>query len=200
MLNKTCKQCGQSKPISMFHAGAGYVMGVRPICAECTKEKHKSSYQKKPPEYFEQRRAAAKALKDAYLLERSEAIKKKKEDLKAVYADRASERRKEERKRWREKRKLERSVPMARRIEKTNAKHGDKGKLSKDIVDRLLVKQDCKCAYCSADITKERDIDHIVPLGLGGPNIDENIQLLCKPCNRAKSMKHPSEFISLIGT
>jgi len=87
---------------------------------------------------------------------------------------------------------------MARRIEKTNAKHGDKGKLSKDIVNKLLVKQNCKCAYCSADITNERDIDHITPLGLGGPNIDENIQLLCKPCNRAKAIKHPSEFISLL--
>jgi len=180
----------------MFHAGRNYAMGVKPRCAECTKLYHLATYKKKPPEYFEQKRALANAAKDA----RAEEIRKKKEEMKAVYAERAAKRKAEDRVKMKEKRKIERRKPMARRIEKTNAKHGDKGKLSKDIVNKLLAKQDCKCAYCSADITNERDIDHVIPIGLGGPNIDENIQLLCKPCNRAKAMKNPSEFISLIGS
>jgi hypothetical protein len=32
-------------------------------------------------------------------------------------------------------------------------------------------------------------IDHIIPLSFGGTNDEENLWLLCEPCNRAKSNK-----------
>lgn len=48
-----------------------------------------------------------------------------------------------------------------------------------------------KCALCAADMMMELDeddhIDHIVPLANGGCNDLVNLQLLCKPCNLAKS-------------
>lgn len=65
-----------------------------------------------------------------------------------------------------------------------------------DIVPRLMVIQMGLCVYCKADLTVSTpQIDHIMPLALGGMNIDSNIQLLCKPCNSAKWAKHPDDFI-----
>lgn len=70
------------------------------------------------------------------------------------------------------------------------------GILSGDIVEKLMSQQDGKCVYCSTDLSKTTpQIDHILPLALGGPNTDDNVQLLCRPCNSSKWKKHPDDFI-----
>ncbi|MBW8618654.1 MAG: HNH endonuclease [Hyphomicrobiales bacterium] len=45
------------------------------------------------------------------------------------------------------------------------------------------------CAVCSQkiDAGKAWDIDHIVPLALGGTNAADNLQILCRPCHRSKT-------------
>lgn len=40
----------------------------------------------------------------------------------------------------------------------------------------------CLCCGCQEKLT----IDHIVPISMGGRNIIDNIQPLCKPCNSSK--------------
>lgn len=42
-------------------------------------------------------------------------------------------------------------------------------------------------------------LDHIVPVAMGGPNIDENIQLLRQRCNNQKHSKHPVDFMQQRG-
>ena len=75
------------------------------------------------------------------------------------------------------------------------ARKNGRGQLSLDIVQRLMVNQGGLCVYCKADLTKVTpQIDHIMPLLLGGMNIDSNVQLLCRPCNSAKWAKHPDVF------
>ena len=39
-------------------------------------------------------------------------------------------------------------------------------------------------------------IDHIVPLSRGGSNDDDNIQLLCLPCNLSKGQMNMEEFMN----
>jgi 5-methylcytosine-specific restriction endonuclease McrA len=73
------------------------------------------------------------------------------------------------------------------------------GKLSKDIVTRLLNEQNGLCVYCKNDFRNTGfHIDHIMPLSLGGLNVDKNVQLLCPPCNLTKQNKHPDEFSMLM--
>lgn len=70
------------------------------------------------------------------------------------------------------------------------------GSLSKDIFKRLMVLQRGMCVSCRVDLTLVKpNLDHIIPLFLGGSNTDSNIQLLCQSCNNSKHAKHPIDFM-----
>lgn len=89
-----------------------------------------------------------------------------------------------------------------RRVYKQNcdAKKISTGRLSAGIVPSLMVKQRGMCPYCKSSLKSVKThLDHIVPLKLGGPNTDDNVQLLCQPCNQAKHAKHPVEFANELG-
>lgn len=74
------------------------------------------------------------------------------------------------------------------------------GKLSKGLAERLMSAQRGKCACCKCDLKDSGfHLDHIMPLVLGGPNEDRNIQLLCPTCNLTKHAKHPVEFMQQRG-
>lgn len=51
---------------------------------------------------------------------------------------------------------------------------------SKEIYSR----DEHKCKYCGS--TNKLEIDHIIPLAMGGSNDLDNLQILCKKCNRKK--------------
>jgi len=58
----------------------------------------------------------------------------------------------------------------------------------------LFVKQDGKCAECKVPLTNKYEADHIMPLRIGGTNYIENIQILCRRCNRSKSCLNPTDW------
>ena len=45
------------------------------------------------------------------------------------------------------------------------------------------------CADCGT--TSNLTIDHIIPLGKGGTNTQDNLQMLCYSCNTLKADMHP---------
>lgn len=66
-------------------------------------------------------------------------------------------------------------------------------RLSKGLTKRLLIEQNGLCKLCTqpfGSATPHRD--HIIPISKGGPNLDANIQLLCRKCNQTKSDKMPT--------
>jgi len=71
---------------------------------------------------------------------------------------------------------------------------GAAGSHSREDVARILAKQSGKCAYCKVGLRGKYHVDHVMPLALGGSNFPQNLQVLCQPCNLAKSYKHPTEF------
>jgi 5-methylcytosine-specific restriction endonuclease McrA len=71
------------------------------------------------------------------------------------------------------------------------------GTLSPHLASTLYLIQRGKCACCGKSLKNGYDMDHIVPLHLGGVNSDENIQLLTPSCNRQKGAKDPIEFMQL---
>lgn len=73
------------------------------------------------------------------------------------------------------------------------------GSFTWDDVENLLIFQDCKCVYCEAELGDGNfQIDHITPLSRGGPNVAENIQLLCRSCNLKKHAKTHDEFLEFL--
>lgn len=66
-------------------------------------------------------------------------------------------------------------------------------KIDSEYVKFLKIVQGMKCNYCEQTMTKY-EIDHIVPIARGGDNSNENLQLLCAPCNRQKGAKTDSEY------
>jgi len=88
--------------------------------------------------------------------------------------------------------------PEARRIQTQNRnarKRANGGTLSKGLSAKLFKLQKGKCACCSLPLGNNFHLDHILPITLGGPNIDSNIQLLRQRCNNQKSAKHPVDFM-----
>jgi len=51
----------------------------------------------------------------------------------------------------------------------------------------LLIKQARACAGCGCPVGDDAIIDHVVPLGDGGADRWENLQLLCRPCHAVKT-------------
>ena len=51
----------------------------------------------------------------------------------------------------------------------------------------LFIERQGSCISCQSRIQagKSWDIDHVLPLALGGLNAPQNLQLLCKPCQSA---------------
>lgn len=72
-------------------------------------------------------------------------------------------------------------------------------KLSLGLAEKLFKLQGGKCPCCGLPLGENYHLDHIVPLKLGGPNSDENIQLLRQRCNNQKNAKHPIDFMQSRG-
>jgi 5-methylcytosine-specific restriction endonuclease McrA len=72
-------------------------------------------------------------------------------------------------------------------------------RLSRGILERLQKLQRGKCACCGRPLGRDFHLDHIVPLALGGRNIDANVQLLRARCNQQKGAKHPVDYMQQKG-
>lgn len=69
------------------------------------------------------------------------------------------------------------------------------GRLTANIIPRLFKLQRGKCACCGKPLGDNYHLDHIMPIALGGTNIDSNVQLLRAECNHQKHAKHPVDFM-----
>lgn len=88
--------------------------------------------------------------------------------------------------------------PEARRIHDQNRRARERkngGVLSKGLSAKLFKLQDGKCPCCKQPLGDDFHLDHVIPLALGGPNTDDNMQLLRKTCNLQKSAKHPVQYM-----
>lgn len=74
-------------------------------------------------------------------------------------------------------------------------REGAEGKHTLEQVMKLLQDQHCRCACCGVQLAENtRELDHKMPLVLGGSNWIENLQWLCQFCNGSKNGSHPDEW------
>lgn len=92
--------------------------------------------------------------------------------------------------------------PKVMRIHAQNyraQKRANGGMLSKGLSAKLFKLQRGKCPCCKQPLGTNYHLDHIVPIALGGSNIDDNIQLLRQRCNNQKHAKDPLLFMQSRG-
>ena len=124
--------------------------------------------------------------------ERANAIRKK-------WRDANKDKQREAVNRWRDanftrdsenKKRWNRENAEHKRILTNNRRHRIRGKLSVNIIDLLMERQNGLCACCAADLmVTGYHVDHIRPISRGGLNMDFNVQLLTPDCNLRKSDK-----------
>lgn len=70
--------------------------------------------------------------------------------------------------------------------------------ISKTIRYEVMKRAGFKCECCGAMPDKDNNViltvDHIIPLTDGGTNTEDNLQCLCKRCNRGKSSFYTDNF------
>ena len=69
---------------------------------------------------------------------------------------------------------------------KTEVRPANRNHLSASKRKRVLLRDKGRCVKCGS--RENLEIDHVVPLARGGSNRLENLQLLCRSCNRRKGV------------
>ena len=82
----------------------------------------------------------------------------------------------------RTKQAIERAKSLA--VAQDSPKIYRRGHVPADLRQLIRAKYEGSCADCGA--TAELQIDHIVPVVMGGATSGANLQILCGPCNRKK--------------
>ncbi len=64
-------------------------------------------------------------------------------------------------------------------------------------LEQLLMYQNYKCNNCGCDITKEKHLDHHIPLSKGGQHSICNVVWLCPKCNLIKGANMPDSKLHI---
>jgi len=97
--------------------------------------------------------------------------------------------------------KWRKANPEKRRVAQHNrrARLMSGGRLSSNIIQVLHSNQKGKCPCCGLPLGNDFHLDHIMPLALGGKNVNSNVQLLRAECNMQKHTSDPIDFMQQRG-
>ena len=62
----------------------------------------------------------------------------------------------------------------------------------------VFARDDCKCVYCGSENWNVLEIDHKLPLALGGTDEISNLQVACQDCNSRKGQRSHGEYKELL--
>jgi 5-methylcytosine-specific restriction endonuclease McrA len=70
--------------------------------------------------------------------------------------------------------------------------------LRKDKRLAIYMRDDWRCVYCDRSLKRvnprQRTLDHIIPVAMGGSNNETNLITCCKKCNDRKQDRHIQDF------
>lgn len=196
---KVCGKCGCEKPFDQFHKQKNGRLGLKSNCKPCNNTDAK--------QWRIENKDKANETKRSYRA-------KNKDKMREYFAARYIKNKEkvcETNKKWRDKNpekvKLMVEAYRAANLEshrliqhkRRARKMVSGGALSNGLAARLFALQKGLCPCCGIALGDNYHMDHIVPLVLGGANVDENIQLLRAKCNQQKNAKHPVDFMQSRG-
>lgn len=68
----------------------------------------------------------------------------------------------------------------------------ERARVTAEVRRRVIARDNWSCRVCSS--TENLEVDHYIPVSLGGTSDDVNLWTLCRPCNSAKSNRDPEEW------
>jgi 5-methylcytosine-specific restriction endonuclease McrA len=191
-----CAKCGLEKPLEFFGKRKNRALGYTSWCRACLskkvmagrdKTKHaidRAAHRKRRPDLARATAQRYYATHPDQALMQAQRIKR--------WVQENPELAKRSKDNWIAANSSKRRIYTGNRRAR-EAKNG--GQLSVNIEKLLFIEQGGKCPYCDGYLSQTGfHLDHYMPISLGGKNEDQNIQLLCPPCNRKKHKKHPTEF------
>lgn len=181
---KTCTKCSETKALTEFGASKSARDGKKGDCKACRNMMQRADRAENPGRV--RARDAKRRADHSEKITASKAeyrSKRRAEHPDELRASKAA---------WaaanHERCRIYAHTRRARRLE-----HG--GTLSLGLSARLFKLQRSMCPCCNQTLGDDFELDHNMPLALGGSNTDKNAQLLRKQCNRQKHAKHPVDFM-----
>ncbi|WP_175952871.1 HNH endonuclease signature motif containing protein [Burkholderia sp. BCC0405] len=182
---KTCTSCKSERRVQDFAKKRSTKDGLRPECRQCQARAY--------AEYAARNKERISAANAAYYKKN-----KARKDAAATAWQQANRLRENERRAI-----LRADDPESFRINERRRrarKKGAEGSHTKAQASLLLERQNFRCANCEDDLrVSPKNLDHWMPLTLGGSNYLENLQWLCKTCNVRKNAKDPIDWLVSIG-
>jgi len=200
LASKTCSRCKCEKPLSRFGKNHRAKDGLKYACYDCTNAAS-AAYRAANPEREKAKKARYRAAHapsvKAYNDEYRRVNYQKCLDLQRAWRSANPDKAKAATARWQAANKgaLRRNNQNRRARKAFNG-----GIVSRGIEARLMGLQRGRCAACGTGLRKAgHHLDHIKPLAKRGQHADNNLQLLCPPCNMSKHARDPVDFMQSRG-
>ena len=191
---RCCSQCGETKPLDKAHykASKQCSFGFKTECKLCT-SKRNMEWNKTERGVIARNRSVEKRKPIARIYAK---------EYRKLNLDKFAENSKAWRLRHPEKAR-ESAMEYSRKNKalRTEQRHARRaaGAFSYSVINELRTLQKNSCAICRCTFSELIEIDHILPIALGGTNERGNLQLLCRFCNRSKGAKHPVDYMQKRG-
>src|SRR5258706_5541068 len=157
---KTCKECGETKPLNEFYRNKTQTDGVQTYCKICESAMEKDKYISNKVKIDERNKEWYYANKSAKYKQQRAWNANNKEKLIGYWVNRRA------------------------------LKAGAEGYFNEKDIINLYNEQNGTCAYCRVNLSETGyHIDHIQPLSKGGSNWPDNLALACPHCNLSKKNK-----------
>src|SRR5260221_3648774 len=186
--SKYCSKCKEWKSFEDFYSNRSQPDGYQTYCKPCWKQLTKESRLR----HLEARNAKARETAKTFRQEHPELTKERNKEWyerngTEYYREWQNQNREsvqEATRRWRA------NHPITSQVSGNNTRskrEGATGIITEQEWIFILEKHEYKCASCREQ--RKLEIEHVVPIKLGGANVVENIQPLCHRCNMRKMQK-----------
>ncbi|KGT40546.1 HNH endonuclease [Bacillus cereus] len=192
-MNKLCKKCNESKPLSMFVKNKNCKDGHEGVCKSCKNQQRKLRYD----EIYKDVQTSRNKNKTCNICGETKkanhfVIDPKCVDGRQNICKSCSNARIRERNKQHTNNKT--LIYWNRRANSLNKNTGNRHIVSGQELLEQYEKQNTLCYYCKVNIKDDNHIEHKSPISRGGKNKMENIVFSCPDCNRLKHTRTDSEF------
>jgi 5-methylcytosine-specific restriction endonuclease McrA len=187
--SKTCIKCGQHLPLTEFHRTPNNRDGRTGSCKPCRNAYQKAWTESLPEDHRNARRDRHNAVNREYKSKNRRKI--------GEYTARTRDQNTARHRAWRKANPDKWGAII--RASDGRRRACKKGGMGGPEVREWWASQKKVCHWCGKRCAKDAEMDHIVPLKLGGAHEAHNLCVACRDCNRRKSARDPIVWAQMIG-